>query len=274
MYGELELRNRLFREHQAEGCQDIEELRRIRCEDTDRAIQARIDELSMHQERNPTTVSQSLAQNHDWQNTVNSLSDAREFYDPESGSSSGATHVPVKTLLFWVPEPCRAAILDCRVIHKMVWVLQETFWNDHLLKKDDPPQSSTIQRIWHHPLGNWGLMLQELYRDRRVKWKENRWTRQSPYHPSKVEVARWIILVKLILTVVWLIIRDFRFRNFLTLWNFKAGKSTSRLKFVRKQLSSSHNALDQRGWDGKVNWRTHDISIDFRAKRFPRLRYA
>ena len=28
------------------------------------------------------------------QNKVNSLSDAREFYDPESGSSSGATHVP------------------------------------------------------------------------------------------------------------------------------------------------------------------------------------
>ena len=55
-YGELEMRNRLFRENQAKDCQEIEELRRICCEETDRAGQARIDELSMHQERNPTTV--------------------------------------------------------------------------------------------------------------------------------------------------------------------------------------------------------------------------
>ena len=33
------------------------------------------------------------------QNKVNSLSDAMEFYDPESGSSSGATHVPSQSLI-------------------------------------------------------------------------------------------------------------------------------------------------------------------------------
>ena len=48
----------------------------------------------MHQERNPTTVGQLLTQIRELQNKVNSLSDAREFCDPESGSSSGATHVP------------------------------------------------------------------------------------------------------------------------------------------------------------------------------------
>ena len=37
--------------------------------------------------------------------------------------------------------------------------------------------------------------------------------------------------------------------------------------------SSYHNALDQRSWDSKFNWRTHDIAIYYRAKRFPRLRY-
>ena len=46
------MRNGLFRENQANDCQDIEELRRIYCEETDRARPARIDELSMHQERN------------------------------------------------------------------------------------------------------------------------------------------------------------------------------------------------------------------------------
>ena len=55
--GELEMRNRLFRENQAKDCQEIEELRRICCEETDRAKQARIDELSMHQEVNFTTES-------------------------------------------------------------------------------------------------------------------------------------------------------------------------------------------------------------------------
>ena len=53
LYGELEMRNRLFRENQAKDCQEIEELRRTCCEEADRARQARIDELSMHQERSP-----------------------------------------------------------------------------------------------------------------------------------------------------------------------------------------------------------------------------
>ena len=53
---------------------------------------------SMQQRRNPATVGQMVAQIQDLQNTVNySLSDAREFHDPESGSSSGATHVPDQT---------------------------------------------------------------------------------------------------------------------------------------------------------------------------------
>ena len=46
----------------------------------------------MHQERNPTTIIQILAQIQDLQNNVNSSSDATEFYGAESGRSSGATH--------------------------------------------------------------------------------------------------------------------------------------------------------------------------------------
>ena len=63
-------------------CQDIEELRRSCCEETDRARQFRIDEVSMQQERNPTGGSQLLTPIQDLQNKVNSLSDAREFRDP------------------------------------------------------------------------------------------------------------------------------------------------------------------------------------------------
>ena len=101
--GELEMRSRLFRENRATYCQKIEELRRICCEETDRAGQARIDKPSMHPERNPTTVSQLLTQIQDLQNKANSLSDAREFYDPEKASTSGATHVPSQP--FSIPSP-------------------------------------------------------------------------------------------------------------------------------------------------------------------------
>ena len=43
------MRNRLFNESRTKDCQEIEELRRICCEETNRARQLRIDELSMHQ---------------------------------------------------------------------------------------------------------------------------------------------------------------------------------------------------------------------------------
>ena len=108
LYGELELRNRLFQENRARDCQEIEELRSICCEEAGGARQARSDELSLQQERNPRTVGQIMAQIWEVQNRVDSLSDAREFYDPESGSSSGATHVPDRTptflaaLRFWI----------------------------------------------------------------------------------------------------------------------------------------------------------------------------
>ena len=90
-------------------------MRRTCCEEADRARQATIDELSTHQERNPTTVSQSLTQLQDLQNKVNSLLDAREFYDPETASSSGATHVPSQQSTFPSSRhmPCR----DSRLPH-------------------------------------------------------------------------------------------------------------------------------------------------------------
>ena len=110
------MRNRLFREHHATDCQEIEELKRNCCEEADPARQARIDELSMHQERNPTTVSQLLTQILDLQNKVNSLSDAREFYDPESGSSSGATHVPSQPST--IPSPRTMPRCDSGLLHE------------------------------------------------------------------------------------------------------------------------------------------------------------
>ena len=58
LYGELELRNRLFRENHARECQEVEELRRIFLEGANQARHARNEELSMQQQRYPTNVSQ------------------------------------------------------------------------------------------------------------------------------------------------------------------------------------------------------------------------
>ena len=49
-----------------------------------------MNELSMQQERSPNTLSHLLTQIQDLKDKVNSLSEAREVYDPETASSSGA----------------------------------------------------------------------------------------------------------------------------------------------------------------------------------------
>ena len=89
----------------------------------------RIDELSMQLERNPTIVSQLLTQIQDLQNRVNSLSDS------ETASSSGASLVPSQPLIFPIPEKCEAAMLNCRSIHAMLRVLEETFFLSRLARE-------------------------------------------------------------------------------------------------------------------------------------------
>ena len=128
----------------------------------------------MQQRRNPTTVSQMMAQIRDLQNKVNSLSDARVFYDPESGSSSGATHVPDET----------STILSSRKFATpRLWIAPKytelygyygkRFLNAQLSKKDNPLQSSTTQRIWHFLLRNWDMILQG-QEGKKESGKENR----------------------------------------------------------------------------------------------------
>ena len=57
----------------------------------------------MQHERNPSAVNQFLPQIQDLQNKVNSLTDAREFHDPDTASSSGASHVSSQPLN--IPSP-------------------------------------------------------------------------------------------------------------------------------------------------------------------------
>ena len=99
----MELRYRLFQENHARDCQEIEELRRICCEESNRARQARIDELSLHQEKNPTTVSQLSTQFRIYRTNQIHCQMQENFYDPETASTSGATHVPSRPSA--IPSP-------------------------------------------------------------------------------------------------------------------------------------------------------------------------
>ena len=150
---------------------------------------------------------------------------------------------PINPLLFRVPLPCLAAILDCCAMRRISRVLQETFLNDHLLKKDFPPQSSTIQRIRHPPLRNC------------VEYV-------NPFNTiSKVEVVCWIKLVEPILTLVWWIIREFRFRKCILeiSWLCGISKLESQLQewgMYKNSRPSEHYALHKRSWDSKINRRS------------------
>ena len=258
LYGDLELTNRVFEENYARDCQQIEELRRICCEETGRARQARIDELSTHQEGNPTAASLLLTQIQELQNKVNSLSVRCErilrpwigeqlWSDPRSQSTLEYSESQRNA------EP-RFWSAACGIL----WVLQETFLKAYLVRR-------TILYILQQ-FKEFGILLSRIetwyYRnckETRVKWKENRWIRQSLYRISNEKVACWIILVELVLTVVWLILRNFRFRNciwgnFRNLWNFKAEKTTSTLKHVRKQqtLISQCNRSKKLRWQSQL----------------------
>ena len=52
----------------------------------------------------PSAVSQFLTQIQDLQNKVNSLADAKEFFDPETASSSAASNVPSQPLIIQSPS--------------------------------------------------------------------------------------------------------------------------------------------------------------------------
>ena len=145
------MRHRLFQENHARDCQAIEELRRICWEK--KQIEQDKQEL-MNCVRNPTTVSQYWLKIQDSQNKVNSLPESREFYDPETASSSGATHIPSQPLI--ILSPRNMSRCDSGLPHDT-----RNFWCTSGNVFERPPaqegRSSTFfkgQRIWQLLLKN------------------------------------------------------------------------------------------------------------------------
>ena len=96
----------------------------------------------MQQERNPTTVSQLLTQN--LQNRVI----ARDFYDPETASGSGASHVPSHPLI--VPSPREMRSRDSGLAlgaRNTTGTAGKRFLKVYLLEKDHPQLSGNSRSL-------------------------------------------------------------------------------------------------------------------------------
>ena len=207
------MRNRLNQESHIRTCQEIQELRTC-CEETDRARQAGIDELSVPQKEGFSNCESTI-------DSKSGFTEQGEFivsweFQDETASSSGASHVPSQPP-FRVPEECPAAILDCRMIHRMSWALQETFLKAYLFEKDHP-QLSKIQGIWYLLASTPGPRFQ---REAGIL----RHTGGTYSHNGMMDFSS----------------RKCILENSQTLWNFKAGKSTSRLKYAQKNSRSEAN---------------------------------
>ena len=167
---DLEKRNRAFQEDRAGDCQETQELRRICCAEADRARQLKYDEPSTQKEDNPSAVNQFMVQIQELQDKVNSLTDAKEFHDPETASSTGLSSFIVNPWVFRVPEEWWAVIPK-----ELVEVLQETLSEVYLFAVNHPQHSSTIHRIWLRLLADWGQLRQATLRNREKEWHTNRW---------------------------------------------------------------------------------------------------
>ena len=127
-----------------------------------------------------------MAQIRELQNKVNSLSDAREFYDPESGSSSGATHVPDRT----------STILSPRTLPRCDSGLPRDTLNgtgitENVLERppaQEGPCPTTLNNSKNLASYFQGLRLDITETARGEKLKENRGPRRFNHLTSEVEV--------------------------------------------------------------------------------------
>ena len=116
----LELRNKLFQENHARVWQEIVELRKVCCEEQ--------IEQDKHELMSCLCIKRGILRQ--WVNCWLKRRNFRKFLVKRKRilRSRSREKLLERPLLFRVPESCRAAILDCRTIHGMLFVLQETLF--------------------------------------------------------------------------------------------------------------------------------------------------
>ena len=143
------MRNRLFLQSRARDCQEIRELRRFCYEEADKTIQSTFEEFLMNQQRSPCVVIQDMSEIQELQKKVNSLTDARDFHDPERFSSSGSSHVPTRSLT--IPsrseKPSREPATP-NGTRSAYGYFGQRLLKANLLENDNPYTASRILGIW------------------------------------------------------------------------------------------------------------------------------
>ena len=84
--------------------------------------------LMLKKPEEPSAMNQLLSQIQTLQDKVNALNEEKEFYDPETASGSGMSHVPTQPSR--IPSPRGMLSRDSGLPHSMHgirWVLQEMF---------------------------------------------------------------------------------------------------------------------------------------------------
>ena len=182
-------------------------------------------------------MSQLLTQIQDLQNKGNSLSDAREFYDPETARSSGASHVPGKPLT--IPSPRTMPSRDSGLPHdtrNAMGASGNVF--ESLLARDGPSsalfENSRNSRRTRCCRKNYGTWKRGETRAAELATPTPRFDQgTATLNPSS-------ILEELVLNVYDGLPETSDLGNASCkfpglIWNFKAGKSTSRLKYVQNE---------------------------------------
>ena len=98
----------------------------------------------------------------------------RFFYDPETASSSGASHVPSQLLN--IPSPRGMHSRDSGLPHDTRNTV--TFLKAYLPEMDHPQFSSRIDGIWHHLLADCDQVIQDFFME------HGRGVRQEPQSSS------------------------------------------------------------------------------------------
>ena len=218
----------------------------------------------MHQERNPTTVIQ-LPQIQE-QNKAKSLSD-REFY-AETGSSGATLHTSEsqnalpRWIAAWNTEYCGYFMNRFwTTCSRRANLFLQQFKEFGILSRNE---------TWHSwkykETGRWNETRTAEFVNTCTTLPKRGWSVWSYWWNLFSQWYDWLLEIY-----------DFGIASEVISWLSGISKLESQFQdwsMFEISRASSHNALDQRSWESKVNGRTHDIAIDCGAKRFSRLRYA
>ena len=251
-------------------CQEIEELRRRCCDESDPSSTSKIRWIVRDANRGiPQTVSQLLAQMRESQDKVNSLSDVREFHDPETAGSSGASHVTsppltnpsYRTVLrprFWIAAPETLNMMG----------ISDVFWTTICLEKDNLKISRKITEFGI--FFSWSeTKTYRTYDDNRIE--EETWATRLVQFEKHSPLWRWSF------TWYWWSLISRWYDGVPEISNLGAAsckipwlhgiwKLESQFQdwsLCEDSESSNHDVMDHRSWrESKVNWRIEYIAIN------------